>query len=299
MKFTRLTASLLFLSAPLLHADEKAEAPAEKKDIPEGLVPITPQQSTQFAFLCLKDKTMGSEADIKKALAKWFQLKDESEIVRFTQDKEKGTMSWTIGRARFVATLAEYSIPKPDIQYAAANSLHWPDAEKILLEQQAHYTVSCTSIYPEPWMTAMALSKAIGALAETHVALGIYWGDASIVHNPASFLKLAQHPLSQDDKDIPSSLWVGILLEKHKDGTMSGYTDGLRVLGHMELEIQNSKESPQQVYSILSTLSSQIINGRKTIEDNSEISSDEGRGYKAKYGASAIDRPQKVVLISR
>lgn len=299
MKFTRLTASLLLLSSPGMLAEEQAEAPVQKQAIPENLTPLTPQQNSQFAFLCLKDKTMAEEAEIKKALVKWFQLKDESEIIRYAQNKEKGTITWTIGRARFVATLADYSLPKQDIQYASANSLHWPDAEKTLLEQQAHYTISCTSIYPQQWMTAMALSKTVAALTETHTALGIYWGDASIVHNTVSFVKLAKRPLAPDSKEIPSSLWVGILLEKHKDGTMSGYTDGMRVLGYKEMEVQHSKESAAKVYSILSSLSDQVINGRTVIEDNTPVSSDEGRDYKAKFGASAIDRPEQIILISQ
>ena len=105
MKLSHLTATLLLSSVAFLSAEEKTAAPPTKSDIPEGLVPLAPKQTTHFAFLCLKDKEMAKDADIKAALMRWFQLKDESEIVRYKQDPQKGTLSFTIGKARFVAAL--------------------------------------------------------------------------------------------------------------------------------------------------------------------------------------------------
>ncbi|GAA5494665.1 hypothetical protein Rhal01_00828 [Rubritalea halochordaticola] len=298
MKLSHLTATLLLSSVAFLSAEEKTAAPPTKSDIPEGLVPLAPKQTTHFAFLCLKDKEMAKDADIKAALMRWFQLKDESEIVRYKQDPQKGTLSFTIGKARFVAALAEYSIPAPDLQYASNNSLHWPDAEKELLQQQAHYTVTCTSIYPKKWMTSLALSKAISALAETHHPLGIYWGDASIVHSPETFIKLSKQELRADNKNIPADLWVGILLEKHKDGTVSAYTDGLRVLGFREMEIQNSQLDRTKAYSILSALSLQVVRNNQTIQENEEVATPEDGSYPTKLGDSNIGRKQKVIVIS-
>lgn len=143
----------------------------------------------------------------------------------------------------------------------------------------------------------MALSKAIQALALTHKPLGIYWGDASIVHHPESFAALSTRPLDADSKNIPVDLWVGILLDKHKDGTISAYTDGMKVLGYKEYEIHKSKKTAIQLYTILGKLTNLTVNNTLHLKDGTPVKLNEDITLQTKFGPSAIGKDQTVIIV--
>ena len=107
----------------------------------------------------------------RAALVKWFKLKSPDEIKRLAHNEVTNSLTWSIGRSRFVATLENAPIPKADLQYASNNSLHWPDAEKVMLTHKAHFTVSCISIHRQPWRAALDLTRRdrrTGGNAQTH-----------------------------------------------------------------------------------------------------------------------------------
>lgn len=285
--------SIICTTLPIL-AEPANQAPAE---IPTDLVPLQPEIEAQFAFLCLNDTKQATDEAIKAALVRWFKLKSTHEIIAFNHKVETDTISWAIGKSRFVAALSSYPIPASDIQYAANNSrLHWPDAEKIMLTHKAHYTINCTSRHAKPWQAALDLTHAIAAFAEIHNSTGIYWGDASILHQPKTFLNDARY---EPGSALPAALWVGILIEPHaKNQTVSIYTDGMPALGQQEIEIHHAKVNQQDLYALMLSLTQDVLDGKVTLEPGKTITAPNKQIFSIGKAESAIKEKSSVWLLS-
>lgn len=282
---------LLLCILPLLHAQTTQEIPTE------GLVPLRPAPEAQFAFLCVNDTAATTPEAFKASLVKWFKLKDSKEIKHFSHDAKNRTFSWMIGRSKFVATQEMLPMPKDDIRYSSNNSLHWPDAEATMLKHQTHYTVNCVSIHRTPWHATLDLTKAIAALAEMHDTTGIYWGDASIVHPPEMFMRLAKFEKGSEDK-IPSSLWVGLLFESNTKGGWNIFTKGMEPLGFREMEIHSSQLQRSELFSFLNALKRDIISGEVQLSENMVIEDLDGNEWKATTGKSIIGREAPVWILN-
>lgn len=270
--------------------------PAVEK-IPADLVPLQPTLETQFAFLCLDDATPASDDAIRQSLIRWFSLDSPDSIRAFKRNPDTDTISWSIGKSRFVAVLANSAIPKSDIQYASRNSLlHWPDAEKSMLKHKAHYTINCTSQHPKPWMAALDLTHAIAAFTEVHKATGIYWGDASIVHAPQTFLVDAKH---KPGSPLPAALWVGMLIESHDTPkSTSIYTDGMNTLGQLEIEVHKTEESLQDVYAFMLYLSQEVLDGNISLETEKSLTAPNGTVFSISKAKSAIKEKETIWLLT-
>lgn len=288
----------LLLLLPLTVLPLTAE-PNKAQQIPTtGLQPLLPATEAQFAFLCLDEAKVAKVEDIKKALLKWFKLASQEEIHEWKYNEETMSFSWRIGRSRFVASYEAQPIPKDDIRYASNNSLHWPDAEQEMLKHTAHYTITCTSIHREPWHAALDLSHTIAALAETHNPSGIYWGDASIVHSPESFLKQASFQHGEVG-NIPGSLWVSILFESNTKGGWNIFTDGFSPLGHKDIEIHNSQLKRVELFDFLNTLKQDVLARKLTLTNNLVLDGPEDTKWTLSTGESIIGKPKPVWILTQ
>lgn len=292
----RLLGLLCLICLPLLHAEPALD---NTNEIPtSGLVPLRPATEAQFAFLCLDNAKVAKVDVLKASLVKWFRLNSPAEIRKFSYKPESQSFSWGIGRSRFVATLEALPIPNNDIRYAANNSLHWPDAEKQMLKHQANYTITCVSIHRTPWHAALDLSHALAAFTETHDTTGIYWGDASIVHNPVSFLKQSEYQLGSAKK-VPSTLWVGILFESNTKGGWNIFTDGMRTLGHKDIEIHSSQLARTTLFSTLNNIKHDILTKQLTLKNDLVIDGDDASKWKVSTGASVIGKEKPVWILTQ
>ena len=294
----RILGLLLLFTFPLLHA-EPTVAEDNTAEIPtSGLVPLRPATEAQFAFLCLDNAKVAESKALKASLVKWFRLNSPDEIRKFTFKPDSQSFSWGIGRSRFVASLEALPVPNNDIRYASNNSLHWPDAEKKMLTHQANYTITCVSIHRTPWHAALDLSHALAAFAETHDTTGIYWGDAAIVHSPESFTKQADYQLGSAKK-VPSGLWVGILFESDTKGGWNIFTDGMRTLGHKDIEIHSSQLARTKLFSTLNTLKHNILTKKLALKNDLVIDGDDASKWKISTGESVIGKEKPVWILTQ
>lgn len=281
------------LFASLLHAEKTTPA----QQIPtEGLVPLNQGPAIQFAFLCLNDDKVADSEALKKSLVKWFKLKSADEIRRFTYKPELRAFSFGIGRSRFSASQELLPIPEGDILYAANNSLHWPGADKEILKHKTHYMLTCTSIHRTPWHAALDLSHALAAFTETHNTTGIYWGDASIIHSPSSFVKQANYYVG-DAGDTPANLWVSTLFETTKDGGWNLFTAGFTPLDLREIEIHGSQRKRSELFAVLSEVKRAILSGKTKLSAGTTFTTAKGDNWKVSEGKSIIGREAPVWLL--
>lgn len=290
----RYLALLLLLSAPFLNA---VESTLEQQIPVAELVPLSKAPEAQFAFLCLDNGKITQPDALKKSLIKWFKLKSETGVKNLQYKPVTRTFSWTIGRSRFVATQELLPIPKNDILYAANNSLHWPGADEKILKHQAHFTITCTSIHRTPWHAALDLTHALAALAETHDTTGIYWGDASIVHPPETFLHQANYYVGADKK-IPASLWVGILFESTKEGHWNIFTSGLGPLGHKDIEIHHSALKRTELFALINQVKQDALAKKITLRNDLIYTATNGARWQVSTAKSILGNEKPIWLLT-
>jgi hypothetical protein len=194
--------------------------------------------------------------------------------------------------------IAEMSIPIPkdDIEYACANSFLWPSAQETIKDHPAHLVVIATGTFASPAEEALWLSRAICAVSEEYDAAGIYWGHASVVHEPSTFRKLIGDAGVQMEK-LPVPLWVGFLRAANEKGGVDVYTDGLDAFGVMECEVINSRRRPSEIIDLLSGLSAYLISKGNVIEDGNTVGGSAEEKIIARHAPSAIGREGKVLQI--
>ncbi|WP_018970967.1 DUF4261 domain-containing protein [Rubritalea marina] len=285
----------LFLSPAAIAQTPKTDA---DQQIPVAeLVPLRPANEAQFAFLCLENNQLASEETIKEELTRWFKLNTDQQIHEFSIDAVAKVVQWRIGRSRFVAVLEDAPIPSGDTHYAAENSLHWPDAKTEVDKHKANITITCTSIRRPAWHAAADLTHALAAFTDAHPTIAVYWGDASILHEPSSFLKQAEWRIGSP-APAPSNLWVGLLFEAHAKGGWNIFTDGMHPLGLRDIEIENSQLDRPRLFDMLTMLRKQAIAGTLKIEDGTEVQDSHGATWQFQSAKSLIEKAEPVWRLS-
>jgi hypothetical protein len=185
-------------------------------------------------------------------------------------------------------------IPKDDIEYAADNSTHWPDAAAKLAGHKSHLNITVTGTFRDAGDLALFLSKVLAACTETYDAAGVYWGHATLVHSPEFFREKIREATPEK---LPVFAWVAFIRSKGKEeGTYDLFTRGLDVFGVMEVEVIGTKYEPVAVMAMVSELSRFLLNNGNVIKDGHTVDSPSGK-VRTSHANSALGREGKVLRI--
>ena len=99
------------------------------------------------------------------------------------------------------------------------------------------------------------------------------------------------------DQPAPTSLWVGILFEKNKDGSWNAFTDGLNPLGSPDIEIHHSKLNRLTLYKLLQSTTEKIISTDSKLQAGDIIEDAEGKEWKVTTGKSAIAKANPIWVL--
>jgi hypothetical protein len=138
------------------------------------------------------------------------------------------------------------------------------------------------------------LTKVVGAVLADTDALGVYWGEGTLVHEPSEFRKRAA---TASANDIPGSLWIDVRVEKNGDGTFRCFTTGMAPLGFLEIEVEKSTLPPDELLGFIGDTTCHIVNNRLQIPDGDTMGRTATEKYKVQHGRSMFDRPKVMHLI--
>ena len=137
-------------------------------------------------------------------------------------------------------------LPKPlpweDLAGPCAAAWYWPQAEQAFRQHRTHLIATLMTRSHDRIQSALHLTALVAAAAESSSAAGIYWNPGRLVHAPAAFL---QESLAMSREDLPLNLWIDFRILPEPEGGHSLFTTGLAAFGHRELEIWQSRQSPQ------------------------------------------------------
>ena len=138
------------------------------------------------------------------------------------------------------------------------------------------------------------LTKVVSAVVANTDAVGVYWGEGTLVHEPSEFLKRAR-TVSADD--VPGTLWLDVRVEENPDGTLRCFTTGLAPLGFLEIEVQESGLAPEELMTFIGDTACYIVDKRLHIADGDTMGRTATEMYKVRHGPSMFDRPKVMHLV--
>jgi hypothetical protein len=132
------------------------------------------------------------------------------------------------------------------------------------------------------------LTKMTSAVVQRTDAVGVYWGEGTLVHEPSEFVRQAA---AVNPQGIPGPLWLDVRVEENPDGSSRCFTTGLAPLGFLEIEVAKSTLTPEELMEFIGDTACYIVNNRLQIPDGDTLGRSATEQYKVRHAKSMFDRP--------
>jgi hypothetical protein len=239
--------------------------------------------------LCLDDKKP-SVADVTREFATHFP-----DMPPATDVEEKDiTMSFRIRADDIILAQMPAPFPWSDLEGPCATSILWKNAAAEIKEHKIHWIVTINAEL-EPIPLSERLTQATVALmAACPSAIGVYWGNATLVVPKALFTEFAQKimPLGP-----PLHIWIDFRVGRDSEKSSSGFTAGMAALGHMELETQKCPEPPHELRQRFEGLIRYVLENGPVIKDGDTIGEDANERIRVVYSKSAFGHKDQVMRL--
>ena len=213
------------------------------------------------------------------------------EPVAVKQDDAMVSLDWEGWSA--VVAMMPAPIPWADLEGPCATSLYWDDAADELMPHKAHAIVTVTGTASELEMTKR-LTRITAAVLRGHpCVLGVYWGQATLVIPKDMFVELA----SGLDTELPLPLWLDTRIVPGQGQRISGFTYGMKALGHMDLAANNCPESPQGLVTRFLNIASYLLEHGPVIKDGDTVGERSDEKIRVRYGKSAFGHAEPIMML--
>lgn len=236
-----------------------------------------------------------------RIIAAWAKLCPELPPLASIPDDEstKGSPAEVLGlqsggQQAFIA-LMPAKIPGGEAERAAAVSWMWkPERNADLASYKAHAIVMTTA---QPAIAAAAyISRLTACVIEAGQCVGVYWGNASMLHMPDLFKSMAEE-LFEGDAPMPP-LWVNVLASgKSQQGPFTLSTRGMEAFGLDEFEIVDSTAPLGELRERLYSMASYVLENGPVLKDGHTIGNSEAERIKVRVGRSKLGKPGTVVRL--
>lgn len=190
--------------------------------------------------------------------------------------------------AQLVISMMPGPIPWEGLEGPCATSWWWPEAAEVMQSHTHHFLIAVLGGSLEPVERCLLLTKAVSAVAADSDAVGVYWGEGTLVHEPGEFIRQAEEA---DPENIPGALWIDVRIQENPDESFRCFTTGLYPLGFEEIEVAQSTIDPGELMEFVGNLACYIVNGRVRIPDGDTVGRTATEQFKVHRGPSMYDRP--------
>ena len=261
----------------------------------------SPGASTAIAMVATSSPRLPDANAIVEASAKVYATPGEPADAFFINDAgdavepqwEDGKLVFALGDAKVAVTLIPKPIPWSQLDGPCAGSWWWPDAAKKMREHTHHFLVAVVGGPTEPVERRIILTHVVRAVLQGTDAVGVYWAEATIVHEPKAFL---EQSASMTPRKIPGSLWLDVVVQKNEDGTQRCFTAGMEPLGFAEIEVPRSRMRPIDLIGFVGDFACYIVNDRKAVYPGDMVGRTPEQRFKVTHGPSMVGRGQVMRL---
>lgn len=186
-----------------------------------------------------------------------------------------------------------------DIDQVAARSGQWPLTFGAPRDCTSYAAVAVTEPDgPDDHEAAIAravlLSRALVSMLNIDESFqAVYWGAADHLVHPSVFLDQA--------KRLPSPMlvaWSAIIVGPRQDGSMSGYTRGLDMLGLQDLDLPSVDESEDDAFERLAGITMHQLEAGPVLGDGQTIAGPRGDVMLMEHTESADGQGREVVRLT-
>jgi hypothetical protein len=210
-------------------------------------------------------------------------------------EQKDGTLAFSIGDALVAIGLMPAPIPWTDLEGPCATSWLWPKATEELKQHRQHLIVTVMADRLNPIERAKLLTQVVASiLATCPQAIGVYWGDATLVIPRQLFHDFA---VEMPPDGLPLVLWIDFRVGPGDNGQMAGFTTGMKALGHMELETLNSPETPGDLRERLIDLCGYLLANGPVIQDGHTVGQNESERIQVIYSPSSFGHEGRVMRL--
>jgi len=209
-------------------------------------------------------------------------------------DWKEGILVAPFRDGQLAVSLIPAPIPWSELEGPCATAWWWPEATQKMQAHRCHFLIGLLGGSMDPIERRVILTRLASAIVQNSDAVGVYWGEGTLVHEPREFVQQAE---AVNAETIPGTLWIDVRIEKNRDGSLRCFTTGLAPLGFLEIEVEQSRLPPEELMGFIGDTACYIVNGRLHIKDGETMGRTATERYKVKHMASMFDRAPVMRLV--
>ena len=203
-------------------------------------------------------------------------------------------IAFRIGSSDVIITFIHAPIPWSDLEEPCNSSWLWKKAESVLRNHTNFLIVTVLS-QDEPVERCRLLTQiCTSILATCEEAPGIFWTNAALLIASNVFQDFAINILP---KTPPLYIWVDFRVGMSENGKTSGFTTGMKALGHMEFETESSTEPPGELKERFFALANYVLENGSIIKDGDTIGEDANERIRVVHTKSAFSNEGMVMRL--
>lgn len=186
------------------------------------------------------------------------------------------------------------AIPWSDLEGPCATSLLWKNAATDVKPHRAHLIVTILSELNEIERSTLLTQATVAVLAACDAALGVYWGNASLLVPKPIFVELAERILPHGP---PLDIWIDFRIGWQEQKRSAGFTQGMKALGHMELEARDWPEKPSELRDRMQGLARYLLDNGRVIKDGDTVGQSASEKIRVVYVRSTFGHDALVMQL--
>lgn len=243
-----------------------------------------------ISMVMFSDRPQLDVAAIQRDMAtKWPNLPAATDA-----DQKGTTLSFRIGSADVIMGVMPAPIPWTDLEGPCATSVLWRDAASTLKNHKSHVIVTVNGELDPIALSTLLTQATASVMATSPTALGVYWGNATLVVPKDVFIDFSVEVLPLGP---PLHIWVDFRVGNDGERTSAGFTTGMAALGHMEFESQNAAEPPSELRERFLALANYVIENGPVINDGDTVGEDANERIRVLHADSAFGHKTKVMRL--
>lgn len=229
-------------------------------------------------------------ANVQRQLAEnWPNLPTATEV----EEKDK-TLSFLLGESSVIMAKMPAPIPWADLEGPCATSILWRNAMEEVEKHKIHWIVTASGDLNPLELSTLLTQATAAAMGACSSAIGVYWGNATLIVPKSMFIDFAKDVLPHEP---PLHVWVDFRVGRDSKKSCSGFTAGMKALGHMEFETQNSPEPPGELRERLLGLAGYLLENGPVIRDGDTVGEDAEERIRVVYSDSTFGHKSKVMRL--